>query len=151
MYGLGIGFAMHAAPAYLAEAAPARVRGLLIRCRPPGAWRAVGALEVERRVRVTILWLAGVQHCGRALVGEHESGPPRRGCRVPAPALVLGTRSSLRVRADSGGAAHSLKECFVVIGILAGYLASYLYAEQVLPGRACPPCLPRSRSREVCI
>jgi len=38
-----------------------------------------------------------------------------------------------------------------VIGILAGYLASYLYAEQVLPGRACPPCLPRSRSREVCI
>ncbi len=36
MYGLGIGFAMHAAPAYLAEAAPARVRGLLIRCCPPG-------------------------------------------------------------------------------------------------------------------
>ena len=32
MYGLGIGFAMHAAPAYIAEAAPARVRGLLIRC-----------------------------------------------------------------------------------------------------------------------
>jgi MFS family permease len=31
LYGLGIGFAMHAAPAYIAEAAPARVRGLLIR------------------------------------------------------------------------------------------------------------------------
>ena len=31
LYGLGIGFAMHAAPAYIAEAAPAKVRGLLIR------------------------------------------------------------------------------------------------------------------------
>lgn len=31
-YGLGIGFAMHAAPAYLAETAPESVRGLLIRC-----------------------------------------------------------------------------------------------------------------------
>ena len=31
MYGLGIGFAMHAAPAYIAETAPASVRGLLIR------------------------------------------------------------------------------------------------------------------------
>ncbi len=30
VYGLGIGFAMHAAPAYIAEAAPPRVRGLLI-------------------------------------------------------------------------------------------------------------------------
>ena len=27
--------------------------------------------------------------------------------------------------------ARSLKECFVVVGILAGYLASYHYAEQV--------------------
>ena len=27
--------------------------------------------------------------------------------------------------------ARSLKECFVVVGILAGYLASYQYAEQV--------------------
>ena len=26
---------------------------------------------------------------------------------------------------------RSLKECFVVVGILAGYLASYQYAEQV--------------------
>ncbi len=31
LYGLGIGFAMHAAPAYIAEAAPAKVRGTLIR------------------------------------------------------------------------------------------------------------------------
>ena len=31
-YGLGIGFAMHAAPAYIAETAAASVRGLLIRC-----------------------------------------------------------------------------------------------------------------------
>lgn len=31
LYGLGIGFAMHAAPAYIAEAAPANVRGTLIR------------------------------------------------------------------------------------------------------------------------
>ena len=31
IYGLGIGFTMHAAPAYIAEAAPAEVRGLLIR------------------------------------------------------------------------------------------------------------------------
>jgi len=31
MYGLGIGFAMHAAPAYIAETASASVRGLLIR------------------------------------------------------------------------------------------------------------------------
>ena len=31
LYGLGIGFAMHAAPAFIAEAAPAKVRGLLIR------------------------------------------------------------------------------------------------------------------------
>eukprot|EP01024_Parvocaulis_polyphysoides_P064047 TRINITY_DN7429_c0_g1_i3.p1 TRINITY_DN7429_c0_g1~~TRINITY_DN7429_c0_g1_i3.p1 ORF type:complete len:543 (-),score=68.63 TRINITY_DN7429_c0_g1_i3:313-1941(-) len=30
LYGLGIGFAMHAAPAYVAETAPASVRGLLI-------------------------------------------------------------------------------------------------------------------------
>ncbi|KAK9824931.1 hypothetical protein WJX74_007979 [Apatococcus lobatus] len=30
LYGLGIGFAMHAAPAYIAETTPARVRGLLI-------------------------------------------------------------------------------------------------------------------------
>ena len=29
-YGVGIGFAMHAAPAYIAETSPARVRGLLI-------------------------------------------------------------------------------------------------------------------------
>ena len=29
-YGLGIGFAMHGAPAYIAETAPQRVRGLLI-------------------------------------------------------------------------------------------------------------------------
>ncbi|KAK9819163.1 hypothetical protein WJX81_007550 [Elliptochloris bilobata] len=70
LYGLGIGFAMHAAPAYIAEAAPARVRGLLI----------------------------------------------------------------------------SLKECFVVVGILLGYLASYKYAEQVggwraMYGLALPPAL----------
>ena len=32
VFGLGIGFAMHAAPAYLAETAPESVRGLLIRC-----------------------------------------------------------------------------------------------------------------------
>lgn len=31
VYGLGIGFAMHAAPAYIAETAPASVRGFLIR------------------------------------------------------------------------------------------------------------------------
>lgn len=30
LYGLGIGFAMHAAPAYIAETAPAKLRGLLI-------------------------------------------------------------------------------------------------------------------------
>lgn len=30
LYGLGIGFAMHAAPAYIAETAPSKVRGLLI-------------------------------------------------------------------------------------------------------------------------
>ncbi|EFN53468.1 hypothetical protein CHLNCDRAFT_25635 [Chlorella variabilis] len=30
LYGVGIGFAMHAAPAYIAETSPARVRGLLI-------------------------------------------------------------------------------------------------------------------------
>lgn len=34
LYGLGIGFAMHAAPAYICEAAPAQVRGILIRCSP---------------------------------------------------------------------------------------------------------------------
>jgi len=33
LYGLGIGFAMHAAPAYIAETAPASVRGLLISCK----------------------------------------------------------------------------------------------------------------------
>ena len=32
LYGLAIGFAMHAAPAYIAETAPASKRGLLIRC-----------------------------------------------------------------------------------------------------------------------
>ena len=31
LYGVGIGFAMHAAPSYIAEAAPARIRGVLIR------------------------------------------------------------------------------------------------------------------------
>ena len=31
MYGIAIGFAMHAAPAFIAETAPASVRGLLIR------------------------------------------------------------------------------------------------------------------------
>lgn len=30
LYGLGIGFAMHAAPAYIAETAPVNLRGLLI-------------------------------------------------------------------------------------------------------------------------
>ncbi|CAG9460889.1 unnamed protein product [Pedinophyceae sp. YPF-701] len=30
LYGVGIGFAMHAAPAYISETAPSRVRGLLI-------------------------------------------------------------------------------------------------------------------------
>eukprot|EP00890_Picochlorum_soloecismus_P002939 jgi/Picsp_1/3646/NSC_06483-R1_d-xylose-proton symporter-like 2 len=30
VYGMGIGFAMHAAPAYIAETSPARIRGLLI-------------------------------------------------------------------------------------------------------------------------
>lgn len=30
LYGLGIGFAMHAAPAYIAETAPSRLRGFLI-------------------------------------------------------------------------------------------------------------------------
>lgn len=30
LYGLGIGFAMHAAPAYIAETSPPSVRGLLI-------------------------------------------------------------------------------------------------------------------------
>lgn len=30
LYGVGVGFAMHAAPAYIAETSPARVRGLLI-------------------------------------------------------------------------------------------------------------------------
>ena len=33
-YGLGIGFAMHAAPAYIAETAAASVRGVLIRQAP---------------------------------------------------------------------------------------------------------------------
>ena len=41
LFGLGIGFAMHAAPAYLAETAPESVRGLLIRCRPPVAQGAL--------------------------------------------------------------------------------------------------------------
>ena len=31
LYGLGIGFALHAAPAYLAEVGHPRIRGLLIR------------------------------------------------------------------------------------------------------------------------
>ena len=31
IYGLGIGFALHAAPAYLAEVGHPRIRGLLIR------------------------------------------------------------------------------------------------------------------------
>ena len=31
VYGLGIGFALHAAPAYLAEVGHPRIRGLLIR------------------------------------------------------------------------------------------------------------------------
>ena len=30
VYGLGIGFAMHAAPIYIAETAPSEVRGTLI-------------------------------------------------------------------------------------------------------------------------
>lgn len=30
LYGVGIGLAMHAAPAYIAEAAPASVRGVLV-------------------------------------------------------------------------------------------------------------------------
>ena len=30
-YGVGVGFAMHAAPSYIAEAAPAHIRGVLIR------------------------------------------------------------------------------------------------------------------------
>ncbi|CAL8468142.1 g7681 [Coccomyxa elongata] len=60
LYGLGIGFTMHAAPAYIAEAAPAKVRGLLI----------------------------------------------------------------------------SLKEAFVVIGILLGYLTSYLFIDDVGGWRA---------------
>ena len=34
IFGLGIGFAMHAAPAYIAETAPASKRGLLIRRVP---------------------------------------------------------------------------------------------------------------------
>ncbi|KAI3424105.1 hypothetical protein D9Q98_009466 [Chlorella vulgaris] len=55
LYGIGIGFAMHAAPAYIAETSPAKVRGLLI----------------------------------------------------------------------------SLKEAFIVGGILAGYAASYVYIEQL--------------------
>ena len=44
IYGLGIGFAMHAAPAYIAETTPARVRGLLIRYEVPAyqAHRAKG-------------------------------------------------------------------------------------------------------------
>ena len=33
VYGLGIGFAMHAAPVYISEIAPASVRGLLVSCK----------------------------------------------------------------------------------------------------------------------
>lgn len=70
LYGVGIGFAMHAAPAYIAETSPARVRGLLI----------------------------------------------------------------------------SLKEAFIVGGILAGYAASYVFVEQVggwrwMYGLAAAPAL----------
>jgi MFS family permease len=37
LYGLGIGFAMHAAPAYIAETSPPSVRGLLISLKVRGA------------------------------------------------------------------------------------------------------------------
>lgn len=54
--------------------------------------------------------------------------------------MVWASSVSIAASADQAASPHgmtalclvrSLKECFVVVGILAGYLASYQYAEQV--------------------
>lgn len=63
-YGLGIGFGMHAAPAYIAETAPPSVRGLLISLKEA----AIG----------------GCQHVGLR-VPVCRRLPARVGSRIPRP------------------------------------------------------------------
>jgi hypothetical protein len=54
LYGLGIGFAMHAAPAYIAETSPPSVRGLLISLKVGGMKQT----NLEHMTLPLITWLA---------------------------------------------------------------------------------------------
>jgi sugar porter (SP) family MFS transporter len=81
IYGVGIGFAMHAAPAYIAETSPARVRGLLISLKEAFivggilAGYAIGYLFVEEVGGWRFMYgagapLAGVLAAGMAWLPE---------------------------------------------------------------------------------
>lgn len=74
LYGLGIGFAMHAAPAYISETAPASVRGLLVALK-----------EAAIVAGILLGYVAGAALAGDADVGGWRSV---YACAVP-PALLL--------------------------------------------------------------
>ena len=67
LYGLGIGFAMHAAPAYIAETAPASKRGLLIRSVPlQGIFELLHSMDVQQRGANVL------EMTGELLLDEHQ-------------------------------------------------------------------------------
>jgi len=82
VYGCGIGLAMHAAPAYIAETAPASVRGLLVALKEAAIVAGI---------------LAGYV-AGAALAGDGSVGGWRAvyACAVP-PALLLVAGASLLI------------------------------------------------------
>jgi sugar porter (SP) family MFS transporter len=75
IYGVGIGFAMHAAPAYIAETSPARVRGLLISLKEAFivggilAGYAIGYLFVEEVGGWRFMYGAGAPLAGILAAG----------------------------------------------------------------------------------
>lgn len=137
VYGLGIAFSMHAAPTYISEISPARVRGLLVSlkegfivlgitagfgaaavCSLEGlglrgdAWRAIWALPVP--VAVTILiGMSAMPASPRWLVpraGGNTRRPPRDEDEDAAPAARLtGRRPRLRTSGRRLGSSEACR------------------------------------------
>ena len=134
VYGVGIGFVMHAAPAYIAEAAPARVRGLLIRhALPPALHYPVLHYSCTAPLTCTAFFPLVAEHIATWWPALHHS-PALHFSRLLLSILPLGgrhcdlARAVLRVLIC---VARSLKEVFIVGGILLGYLTSYLFVDDV--------------------
>jgi MFS family permease len=123
LYGVGIGLAMHAAPAYISETSPPEVRWAMWHGM---SWEAVA-------IRPTLALMAPMQsasahfpcfcdgrNCHPATLSLPKSSWGASEAKLCAIAALCTTHRGLLV---------SFKEAAIVGGILAGYAISYTYAD----------------------